>query len=101
VEEALAFCADMVHLLVMLLEVLACAELLCVCVSGGLEANYGARVPHLTARGTCVVLLLKMAPPFVVVVKVYLAFRAVNVVTTLSEVRLEAVLGIEDLHHSD
>ena len=28
-EEALAFCADVVHLLVMLLEMLACTELLC------------------------------------------------------------------------
>ena len=67
----------------------------------GLETDYGARVPHLAAGGTCVVFLLEMAPPFVVVVKVYLAFCAVDVVTTLSEVRLEAVLGIEDLYHSD
>ena len=70
------------------------------CVGGGLEADYGARDSHLAAGDTCAVLLLKMAPPFVVVVKVYLAFCAVDVVTTLSEVRLEAVLGIEDLHHS-
>jgi hypothetical protein len=76
-EEALAFCADVVHLLVMLLEMLACAELL-------------------AARRTCMVLLLEMAPPFVVVVKVYIAFCAIDVVATRSVVRFEAVLGIED-----
>jgi hypothetical protein len=41
-------------------------------------------------------LLLEMAPQFVVVVKVYLAFCAINVVATRSVVRFEAVFGIED-----
>jgi hypothetical protein len=45
-------------------------------------------------------LLLEMAPQFVIVVKVYLAFCAINVVATRSVVRFEAVLGIEDLYHS-
>lgn len=97
-EEALAFCADVVHLLVMLLEMLACAELLCAYVCQ--EANSDARAPYLAARRTCMVLLLEMAPPFVVVVKVYIAFCAIDVVATRSVVRFEAVLGIEDLYHS-
>lgn len=41
----------------------------------------------------------RYASPFVVVVKVYLAFCAVEVVVVRSTV-FEAVLGIEYLHHS-
>ena len=46
------------------------------------------------------VLFLEMAPPFVVVVKVYLAFSTIDVIATLSVVQFEAVLGNEDLHAS-
>jgi hypothetical protein len=78
-EEPLACRADVVHLPVMLLKLLSRAE-------------------PLAARGTCVMLFLEMAPPFVVVVvvKVYLAFCAIDVITTLPVVRFEAVLGVED-----
>lgn len=76
-EEALAFRAEVMHLLVVLLETLACVE-------------------PLAARRTRMVVLLEMAPQFVVVVKVYLAFYAIDVVATRSVVRFEAVLGIED-----
>lgn len=68
-EEALAFRADVMRLLVVLLKLLARVEPLCtprVCQ----EANSDARVPYLAAQRTCMVVLLEMAPPFVVVVKV-------------------------------
>jgi hypothetical protein len=40
-EETLAFCAEVVHLLIMLLEVLACDEPLCECVSVGFRVRLG------------------------------------------------------------
>jgi hypothetical protein len=97
-EEALAFRAEVMHLLVVLLETLACVEPLCASVYQ--EAISDAGAPYLAARRTRMVVLLEMAPQFVVVVKVYLAFYAIDVVATRSVVRFEAVLGIEDLYDS-